>query len=114
MDRIVIDIAKNGVTSEELERARRAEIAELIYNYDSQTSMARTYGFALATGRSVEDIAAHPQRLAEVTQEDVAAAARKYLQPERSVTAKLIPDPNAWLRADATVRSLRAPSTTIQ
>jgi len=115
LDRILSDIAENGITREELERARRAEIAELIYNYDSQTSMARIYGFALATGRSVEDIAGHPQRLAEVTLEDVAAAARKYLRPERSVTAKLIPDPKAVAKDGRDAAQPKVgPSTAIQ
>lgn len=113
LDRIISDIAENGVTREELERARRAEIAELIYNYDSQTSMARIYGLALATGRSVADIAAHPQRLAEVTLEDVAAAARKYLQRVRSVTARLIPDPKAVADEGQPARPKVGPSTAI-
>ncbi|MFW6024657.1 MAG: M16 family metallopeptidase [Dichotomicrobium sp.] len=115
VNRIVGDIAENGVSEDELERARRAAIAELVYNYDSQTSMARIYGYALATGRSVEDIANHPQRLAKVSMEDVAAAAKKYLQAERSVTAKLIPDPEAVAEgARQTVEPKAGPSTTIQ
>ncbi len=115
LDRIIADVAENGVSEEELERARRAAIAELIYGYDSQSSMARIYGFALATGRSVEDIANHPHRLAEVTLEDVAAAARKFLQPQRCVTAKLLPEPGA-VAADArgTPEPAFAPSTTIE
>jgi len=115
IDRIISDVAENGVSEEELERARRSEIAELVYNYDSQTTMARIYGYALATGRSVEDIANHPRRLAEVTMEDVSAAARKVLQPERSVTAKLIPDPKAVAEGQQqTAEPPAGPATTIQ
>jgi zinc protease len=115
IDRVMADVAANGVSEEELARARRAEIAELIYNYDSQTSMARIYGYALATGRSVEDIASHPHRLAEVTREDIAAAAAKYLQMERTVTARLIPDPKAVAEGDVEPTTPSgAPSPTIQ
>ncbi len=115
LNRIMTDIAENGVSEEELERARRSEIAELVYDYDSQTSMARIYGYALATGRSVEDIAQHPQRLAKVTKQDIAAAAKEYLQPERTVTAKLIPDPQAVAEDGAKdVQPTVNPSTTIQ
>lgn len=115
LERIMTDVIENGVTEDELERARRAAIAELIYNYDSQTSMARIYGFALATGRSVDDIAGHPHRLAEVTLEDVTAAAQKYLQDPRSVTARLIPDPEAVAgEAGATAQPETGPDTTIQ
>jgi len=92
-DSVLRDIAANGVTEDELERARRAEIAELVYNYDSQTSMARIYGQVLATGRSIEAIAQLPKRIAAVTSEDIAAAAKTYLQADRSVTARLVPDP---------------------
>jgi len=115
LDRIMTDVVENGVTPDELERARRAEIAELIYNYDSQTRMARIYGFALATGRSVDDIASHPQRLAEVTPEDVEAAATAYLEAARSVTARLIPDPKAVAGDEReTSRPETGPDTVIQ
>jgi len=114
LNRIMSDIAENGVTQEELERARRSEIAELVYNYDSQMSMARIYGYALATGRSIEEIANHPDRLASVTREDVAEAAQKFLQPERSVTGKLIPDAQAVAdRADRTGKPTVGPSTSV-
>ncbi len=115
LDRVLSDVAANGITEEELERARRAAIAEMVYDYDSQTSMARIYGYALTTGRTVEDVAQHPQRLAQVTMADVAAAARKYLQAPRSVTAKLIPEPKAV--ADGAQQPLEpsvGPQTTIQ
>ncbi len=116
LNRIISDVAENGVSEEELERARRTAIAELVYDYDSQSSMARIYGFALATGQSVEDIARHPQRLAQVTMEDVAGAAQKYLQAERSVTAKLIPDPQAVAQegSQQPEEPVQGPTTTIQ
>ena len=39
-----------GVTQEELDRARASYIAEFVYTSDSQSRMARHYGWRLATG----------------------------------------------------------------
>ena len=50
MDRVIDGIVKNGVTPEELERAKTAEIANLIYASDSQQSLAHSYGWALTYG----------------------------------------------------------------
>lgn len=92
IDEVLTRIIEQGVTEEELTRARNAEIADLIYKLDSQSSMARTYGFGLATGRSVEDIENQSKQLAAVTLDDVKKAATRYLQAKRSVTGLLIPD----------------------
>lgn len=94
MDGVVSDIKENGVTKEELERARNAAIADIIYEADNPASLARAYGWALATGRSLADVEARAARFAEVTLEDVQAAAKKYLDPKRSVTGYLIPLPS--------------------
>ena len=93
-DRVIDDLIRNGVTPEELERARTSEIANLIYASDSQQSLAQTYGWNLATGRTVEDVEARQERLKAVTREDVQAAASKYLDRKRSVTGYLIPIPS--------------------
>jgi zinc protease len=49
----------------------------------------------------VEDVEKRADRLAAVTAEDVQAVARKYIQPNRSVTGFLIPDPAKVARAGA-------------
>ena len=41
---------QNGVTQDELDRARASYIAEFVYTSDSQSRMARHYGWRLATG----------------------------------------------------------------
>lgn len=91
MDEVLEDVIKNGVTDAELERAKNAVIADLIYDADSQSNLARTYGWNLAVGRTIEDVEKRPERLAAVTREDIQAAAKKYLDPNRSVTGFLIP-----------------------
>jgi zinc protease len=94
MDRVIDAVIRNGVTPEELERAKTGEIANLIYASDSQQSLAHTYGWNLATGRTVADVEARQERLKAVTREQVQAAAEKYLDHKRSVTGYLIPVPS--------------------
>jgi zinc protease len=94
MDRVIGEVIRNGVTAEELERAKTAEIANLIYASDSQQSLAHAYGWSLATGRTVADVEARRERLKAVTREQVQAVAEKYLDRKRSVTGYLLPVPS--------------------
>ncbi len=87
---VIADIRKNGVTAGELERARNSKVAELIYGRDSQSNQARTYGWALATGRTVADVQDEANRLEAVTLADIQTVAKKYLDPKRSVTGELL------------------------
>jgi zinc protease len=100
VDKVVDDVVRNGVTEEELERAKTGEIANLIYASDSQQSLAHTYGWNLATGRSIEDVEARPERLKAVTREDVQAVAAKYLDRKRSVTGYLLPTPSQLAKVE--------------
>jgi zinc protease len=100
LDKVLDDVVKNGVTAEELERAKTSEIANLIYASDSQQSLAQTYGWSLATGRTVEDVEARSERIKAVTLSDVQAVASKYLQRKRSVTGYLIPVPSQLAKVD--------------
>ncbi len=89
-DAVIAEIKENGVTEAELERARNSEVAQLVYDQDSQFNQARTYGWALATGRSIEDVKNRAARLEAVTLADIQAAAKKYLDLKRSVTGELL------------------------
>lgn len=86
---VIADIKANGVTEAELNRARKSKIAKLVYSEDSQFNMARTYGWALAIGRTVEDLQKRAERLKAVTLADIQAVANKYLVLERCVTGEL-------------------------
>jgi zinc protease len=100
VDKVIDEVIKNGVTAEELERAKTSEVANLIYASDSQQSLAHTYGWNLATGRSVEDVEARPERLKAVTAADVQAVAAKYLDRKRSVTGYLVPLPSQLAKVE--------------
>jgi zinc protease len=93
IDRVIEDLHTNGVTQEELDRARASYIAEFVYTSDSQSRMARHYGWRLSTGLSVADVEQWPDRLKQVTIDDMRHVARKYLVDKNSVTGYLLPTP---------------------
>jgi zinc protease len=93
IDLVIEDLKLNGVTQEELDRARASYLAEFIYASDSQSRMARHYGWRLATGMTVTDVEQWPDRLTRVTVDDIREAARKYLVDKNSVTGYLLPAP---------------------
>jgi zinc protease len=93
IDSVIADLRQNGVTQEELDRARASYLAEFIYTSDSQARMARHYGWRLATGMTVADVEEWPDRLKHVTVEDLRDLARKYLVDKNSVTGYLLPTP---------------------
>jgi zinc protease len=88
-DRIVADIAENGVTDAELERAKTRLVADAIYAQDNQSTLARYYGATLSTGGSVVKLQTWPQRVAAVDAESLRRAARKHLVESHSVTGLL-------------------------
>ncbi|MEM9625734.1 MAG: pitrilysin family protein [Pseudomonadota bacterium] len=79
------------ITEEEVSRATKRLVAEAVYARDSMSGAVRSFGIALTTGRSVEDVEAWPERIAAVTADDIAAAAEAVLVPESSVTGRLLP-----------------------
>jgi zinc protease len=92
VDEVFADIIKNGVTAEEVERAKKSYMADFIYDSDNQATLARRYGWALAVGRTVADVESWPDRVNKVTREDVQRVASQYLVMPGSVTGYLVPD----------------------
>jgi len=91
IDDEVEKIIEAGVTGTELERAKSRLIRSMIFGCDSPAGMARFYGQALATGRTVDDLHAWPFRIRAATPKDVQWVARKYLNLDHSVTGYLLP-----------------------
>jgi len=89
----VARVATSGVTGDELERAKDRFIRATIFARDRQDAMANMYGATLATGGTVADIAAWPDRIRKVTPDQIKAVAARYLVPERSVSGYLLPKP---------------------
>jgi zinc protease len=91
-DAVLAEVIGKGVSAEELERAKFRMIADAVYAQDNQVSMARWYGSAIMTGATVNDVRHWPDRIREVTAEQVQDAARQWLDKQRSVTGYLIKD----------------------
>lgn len=82
----------HGVTEEELERAKTRMQAEAVYERDSLSEPANIFGAALASGRTIEDVEAWPERIGKVTVDDVNAAAKLVIREQEAVTAVLLPE----------------------
>lgn len=109
LDEQVRTVAEQGVTADELERAKKRLVAAAVYARDSFHTGARVMGQALTTGQTVDDVENWPQRIKAVTVEQVAEAARHVLRPERSVTGHLLPVQSAQVQASA-----RSPQPAVQ
>ena len=90
---VIEDLREQGITQAELDRARASYLAEFVYTQDSQSRMARHYGWRLATGMTIEDVEEWPERLKHVTVDDVRNVVLKYLVDKNSVTGYLLPAP---------------------
>jgi len=95
LDEVVQRTLVEGVSADELERAKTRMQAESVYARDSLGGAARIFGAALTTGLDVDDVERWPERMAAVGLDQVNAAARQVLVPGRSVTGLLRPAPNA-------------------
>jgi zinc protease len=90
MDAVIATIADEGISAAELERAQTRMVADVVYDQDNQSTLARWYGTALTTGMTVESVHTWPDRIRAVTADAVRAAARQYLDKQRSVTGYLV------------------------
>jgi zinc protease len=86
----VAKLLEKGVTAEELARAKQVLIDRAAFSHDNLRTGAMSFGVALTTGRTVEDVEAWPARIAAVTVEEVNAAARHVLKDTSAVTAILL------------------------
>jgi zinc protease len=91
VEREIERLLKDGVTADELARAKLQLLAANVYALDSLTSGARLYGGQLAIGRTVEEIGAWPKLVEAVTAEQVLQAARHVFRADNHVTSLLLP-----------------------
>ena len=93
LDEVIAEIAATGPTAEELDRVKRKMRAARIFAQDSQSSQANLYGRTLAVGLGVEDVRKWPDYIEAVSAEDVARAAERFLDIDKSVTGWLTRTP---------------------
>jgi len=85
-------ILEHGVEPDEVTRAVKRMQAAAIYSQDSLSGPANIIGTALAIGRSLDDVAAWPDKIGAVTAAEVQAAARAVLVERNSATGILLPE----------------------
>ena len=89
MDKVIDQFLIDGPKPEDFARIQTQVRASEIYARDSAGGLARSYGAALATGLTVQDVQDWPAALQAVTPEDVMAAARMVLNRNNAVTGWL-------------------------
>ncbi len=101
IDDVIAEVVANGVTGAELKRAKAAYVSSYVYGNDNQASLARRYGWALATGRTIADVESWPDRINAVDLEQVNAVAAAAFDLRASVTSTLLPTAPAKAAASA-------------
>lgn len=91
----VAKIAKDGVTDEELDKAKDRFVRSMIFARDKQASMANIFGATLTTGGDVQDVERWPDRIREVTADQIKAVAARYLGMSHATTGYLLPQEQA-------------------
>ncbi|SOC20698.1 M16 family metallopeptidase [Thalassospira xiamenensis] len=91
VDAEIAKVVENGVTEEELTRAKQKLLDSAVFARDSLSAAARTLGEALAVGLTVDQVESWPDRINAVTIEQVNAAAKSVFDDKRSVTGWLQP-----------------------
>jgi zinc protease len=89
VDETLRRLPDEALDASSIERAKTRLVAETIYASDSQSSLARIYGSALAIGETIEDVRRWPAQIEALTRDDLIAAAERVLIPRRSVTGLL-------------------------
>lgn len=89
----VRSILDEGLSEEDVKRSGRLLAARSIYGLDSQSSMANTYGRALAIGHTVDDVLSAPDRLRAVTADEANAALRAmFAEGRHHINGRLLPE----------------------
>jgi len=89
VDDALRQIRAEALEADAIERAKTRLVAETIYSSDSQSSLARIYGSALAIGETLEDVRRWPDEIEAVGADDLAGVAERFLVPRRAVTGYL-------------------------
>ena len=90
---IVARIAAEGVSPEELERAKVQRLAQVVYRRDSFFAQALELGELESSGLSFRDAERVPERIKAISAEQVRTAAAKYLNDDGLTVAVLDPQP---------------------
>ncbi len=92
VDAVIESLLADGVTEEEVERAKSALVADAVFARDNQQFLAQAYGVGLTTGETVEQVTTYPDRVEKVTADDVNRVAQIVFANPAQVTAYLQPE----------------------
>jgi len=95
LEAIVKTALEGGISADEVERAKTRMRSAAIYARDSLAGPARMVGAALSNGRSLEQVQQWPDRIGEVTLDQVLEAARFVIRDDIAVTGVLMPGPTS-------------------
>jgi zinc protease len=90
---IAARVAAEGITPDELQRARVQLLAQFVYRRDSFFAQAMELGELESSGLSFRDADRIPERLKAITAEQVRSVAAKYLVDDGLTVAVLDPQP---------------------
>ena len=91
MDAEIEKLLGNAVDTGELRKTIRRLMADAVYARDSLRTGGQVIGAALTQGLTIDDVEAWPHRIAAVTPEAIAAAAKATFDVKSSVTSVLLP-----------------------
>ena len=91
VDGEIAKVVADGVTQDELDRAKQKLLDSAVFARDSLSAGARVLGQSLAVGLSVDQVESWPDRISAVTVDQVNDAAKRVFNDKQSVTGWLMP-----------------------
>ncbi|WP_033067749.1 M16 family metallopeptidase [Thalassospira australica] len=91
VDGEIAKVINDGVTQDELDRAKQKLLDSAVFARDSLSAGARVLGQSLAVGLSVDQVESWPERVEAVTIDQVNEAAKRVFDDKKSVTGWLMP-----------------------
>lgn len=89
IEKEISKITEDGVTKDELKRAKNSIIAESIYAKEDLKSLAYVYGQALSIGLSTDYVENWEKKIKDVSRKDIIRAAKNLFKDKNSVTGEL-------------------------
>src|SRR5215467_3019499 len=87
----LLRVARNGVTDDELSRAKTQLLAQLVFDQDSVTNVAHQFGYFETNGGGAV-FESLPQRIATTTIEEVGAVAKEMFRVSNRTLGWFLPD----------------------
>ena len=90
-DRVLADIAANGITQSEFDDMKQRFLATRVYDDDNTATRSNVIGTLMIAGVSLDDVMGFRDRVESLSLEDVNRAGLEVLHRSRSVTSLLVP-----------------------